>query len=527
MSIITYMEEIKELLKEVLPELAASLNGPATEAEIAQVESRLGLSFPDELRSLYLLHNGEESEGPGLFMGLRFLSLDELASEWQVWADLEADFGEESGHYSVPLGWIEERYINRGWLPISEDGGGNHLGVDMAPAPSGVTGQIINFGRDEETKYVIALTLGELLKFIRDTVKEGQFSINREEEWVFWNYGREGDEHFHDAVRALPLPLGRSALEAGHGGLEEDGAVGANLAEQLEQSLSANWLARIKEKSGSVAAFLKAKQLYFIKEGLTDAEPFSYCSEVRELVLSANEISDAAPLSGCTQLKVLYIGGNPIMDVSALSELAYLQELYLTGTSVVDISPLAKLPKLKKLAAENVPIVDFSPLAQCKSLRRLAVSNINGEQLRAICELEQLQELSIQGFADEAAKQHIGLLSKLKKLKSLELKQLELDDLAFAAAQFKLECLKLEHTSVVDMSAVSECRSLKELELNGCEQLGQLEVVAKSASLQQFAGSFAQFNVLKDLFAHKVDMSKMIGSMTDEEERIWLAYNRV
>lgn len=76
------------------------------------------------------------------------------------------------------------------------------------------------------------------------------------------------------------------------------------------------------------------------------------------------------------------------------------------------------------------------------------------------------------------------------------------------------------------MSAVAACKSLKELELNGCEQLGQLEAVAKSASLQQFAGSFAQFNVLKDLFVQKVDMSKMIGSMTNEEEEIWLAYNR-
>ncbi|SFF19824.1 Cell wall assembly regulator SMI1 [Paenibacillus algorifonticola] len=526
MSIITYMEEIKELLKEELPQLAASLNGPATEAEIAQVESRLGISLPDELRSLYLLHNGEESMGPGLFMGLRFLPLEELAAEWQVWADLEADFGEESGHYSVPLGWIEERYINRGWLPISEDGGGNHLGVDMAPASSGVTGQIINFGRDEETKYVIALTLGELLKFIRDTVKEGQFSVERDEEWVFWTYGREGNGHFLDAVRALPLPLGRSALEAGPGSLAEEGATGVNLAEQLEQSLDAGWLARIKEKSGSVAAFLKAKQLYFIRDGLTDAGPFAYCSEVRELVLSANEISDAAPLSGCTQLKVLYIGGNPIMDVSALSELAYLQELYLTGTGVIDISPLAKLPKLKKLVAENVPIVDYSSLSQSKSLRSLAVSNINGEQLRTICELEQLQELSIQGFADDETKQHIGLLSKLKKLKSLQLKQLELDDLTFAAALSKLEGLKLDDTSVADISAVAECESLKELELNGCERLGHLEAVAKSSSLQQFAGSFAQFNVLKELFVQKVDMSKMIGSMTKEEEEIWLAYNK-
>ncbi|MFJ9499072.1 SMI1/KNR4 family protein [Brevibacillus centrosporus] len=52
---------------------------------------------------------------------------------------------------------------NRYWLPISKDWGGNHLGLDLDPDEQGRMGQVINFGRDEEVKYVVALSL----RFIR------------------------------------------------------------------------------------------------------------------------------------------------------------------------------------------------------------------------------------------------------------------------------------------------------------------------------------------------------------------------
>ncbi|MGG3836957.1 SMI1/KNR4 family protein [Paenibacillus thiaminolyticus] len=62
--------------------MAASLNPPATEIGLREAEEELGFSLPAELRELYLLHNGESEDGPGLFFGLPFLSLDGMLTEW-------------------------------------------------------------------------------------------------------------------------------------------------------------------------------------------------------------------------------------------------------------------------------------------------------------------------------------------------------------------------------------------------------------------------------------------------------------
>lgn len=201
------LNEIIEHLKDTLPNLAAFLNPPATQEELRKAEEELGFSLPAELRELYLIHNGEREGGPGLFFGLPFLSVEEMMAEWKIWVGLEEEYAFMGEHDSVPARWIKERYINRYWLPISRDWGGNHLGIDMDPDEFGQAGQVINFGRDEEVKYVIARSVTDLLRFIRDTAKQGNFSIHQEEDSLYWSFGREDNLHFLDAIRKLDLPV--------------------------------------------------------------------------------------------------------------------------------------------------------------------------------------------------------------------------------------------------------------------------------------------------------------------------------
>lgn len=82
---------LKELEVELTNYFKPFLNAPATIEEIQYVESELGISFPDELRNLYLAHNGEDKSGPGLFFGLPFLSLDEVLDGWRIWKRIEDD----------------------------------------------------------------------------------------------------------------------------------------------------------------------------------------------------------------------------------------------------------------------------------------------------------------------------------------------------------------------------------------------------------------------------------------------------
>ncbi|MGO4543623.1 SMI1/KNR4 family protein [Paenibacillus sp. 2TAB23] len=514
MMIASYMKELLALLEEKFPSLTDSLNPPATPLELAEAEQRLGLTLPDDLRQLYLAFNGEKQMGAGLFFGLRFLSLDELEAEWQVWADLDADYGEEGNHYSIPTGWIKEKYINRGWLPIAEDGGGNHLGIDVDPDAEGISGQVINFGRDEEMKYVIAHRLADFLRFMCDTVKAGNYKVDNDEDYVYWMYGEQGVGHFFDAIRSFELPLYHS---------QEQADPSQTPLEAWEQSLSEDWRVRVNKKAASIEAFVKAKQLYLIREGITDAAPLSRCTEVRELVLTANDIGDIEPLRGCKQVKVLYLAGNPVSNIRPLASLQHLQFLNITKTNVVDLSPLEELPKLKELQLEGTAVRDYSPLSRMRALRILSVSGIEAEQLRALQHVKQLQELTIEGIEADALPE-LHTIGRLGRLKSLHLKNVSLPDVGFLKGCGALEHLKLEQVSVADFSAIAEIGSLRSLELQGSEQVGQLLAAARLPALSRFTGSYAQFDLLKNQFAQQVDFSSITGAMTDEQSELWHQY---
>lgn len=509
------LNEITERLRGDLPELAASFNPPATEIELRQAEEELGFSLPAELRELYLIHNGESEHGPGLFFGLPFLSLDGMLTEWRIWAELEEEYAWEGEHYSVPAAWIKERYIHRCWLPISKDWGGNHLGIDLDPDEQGRKGQVINFGRDEEVKYVIAHRLTHLLQFIRDTAKERNYTVHEEEDYRFWSYGRDSQIHFLDAIRSLDLPV----LEP----LRLD----SNAPDPLAWfgGLDDKWKARVVAACGSPEACVRAKRLRFIQEGLADIAPLARCTDVRELVLSVNEIRSIEAVSHCTQLKRLYLGKNPVSDLRPLQGLMHLQELFLAGTEVTDLSPLSVLPKLRALDVQQTAIRDWSPLKAVHSLRALEVSRPDGEQLRGLAELEQLAELTLSGLGS-IAEDDLAVLGQLVNLRVIQLEEVSLPNLEFLRNCRKLRTVKMTNPAVKDISILADLENLQSLELSGCPDIGKLEEIARSASLKKITASFPQFALLKDRFGRKIDFSTMTGSMTDEEEEIWYEYVR-
>lgn len=509
------IQEIIDLLRDKLPGLDESLNPPATKEELRKTGEVMGVTLPSELRDFYLLHNGEKSEGPGLFFGLRFLSLTEMLEEWRIWADLEEEYAEEGDHYSVPAKWIKERYINRYWVPISKDGGGNNLGIDLDPDENGVRGQVINFGRDEHVKYVIARNFNSLLEFIRDTIQKGEYSVQEDEEegFRYWSYGREEEVHFFDVLRKLELPV-----------LEPFGRVtGLDETEAWFSGLSQEWQERIQAIGDTPTDFLLAKRLFFIREGLTDIAPLAQCKELRELVLSGNEIRYVEALSGCQHLKQLYLVNNPVSDLQPLARLEQLQELNIAGTAVTDLTPLRSLAKLKKVDAGNTAIRDFSSLKPVRSLRVLKVSGPDREQLHSLAELTQLQELTLSGL-DQLNEDDLTILEQLVNLHKLELEGAHLPHLAFLQKYRYLKELSMKDSSVEDISALARLERLQVLELSNCPEIGNLEELAHSVSLKQVAASFQQFALLKNCFNRKIDFSKMIGRMTEEESAIWRDY---
>ncbi len=137
----------EEWLSEHWPAGLASLNPPATDEQIARLETALGCKLPDDYVSCLKIHNGQDTNVGGLFDGSEFLSTDEILAQWTVWKDL-LDGGEFAGINSNPASGVRNDWWHAGWIPFTHNGGGDHLCLDLAPAPAGNVGQVISMWHD-------------------------------------------------------------------------------------------------------------------------------------------------------------------------------------------------------------------------------------------------------------------------------------------------------------------------------------------------------------------------------------------
>lgn len=162
---------LRKLLEARYPGYAEILNPPATEAEIARLEAHFGVALPDAVREIYEDANGQSTRVPGVFVGMTMLPIEYIINEALEWASVDNDDFPPSGFSSAPPGAIQLMYTNPRWIPLFNTGGGNHVGLDFDPGPQGTPGQVINFGRDEDDKTVLAKSMEH---FLLDCIKRLQ-----------------------------------------------------------------------------------------------------------------------------------------------------------------------------------------------------------------------------------------------------------------------------------------------------------------------------------------------------------------
>lgn len=185
-----------------MPSLAETLNPGASEADIQAAESEMGVTFPDAMRALYLANDGDNEESAcGMILGFHFHSLADLQGEWRSeceYAD-DPDLNRESAFTSEPAGCIKRRYADKKWLPLCNDGGGNYIGIDLDPDVNGKIGQIINFGRDEHDKVVLAESLDAFFARLTRIIRSEDFFVGEfdGEEVVFFGADNEEDGCAH------------------------------------------------------------------------------------------------------------------------------------------------------------------------------------------------------------------------------------------------------------------------------------------------------------------------------------------
>lgn len=181
------------------------LNEPATEEVLLEAEQQLGFPFPEEIKELYRIHNGQNHRY-GIVFGLDFLSLTELCRKHKDWKELIDSEGPEGlaelGELctSTPPGAIKTVYANLRWIPLFYDGSGNAVGIDLDPGEQGSIGQIINFGRDEDNKLVLAPNLAAFIpRYLTALADEVEIEAEDDDDDIFFSL----DAHAIDIWKRL------------------------------------------------------------------------------------------------------------------------------------------------------------------------------------------------------------------------------------------------------------------------------------------------------------------------------------
>lgn len=150
-------DQIKERLAELKCLNEMKLRAGASSTAIRALQDHIDIELPESLKAFLSVHDGQD--GFGLFRGYQLLSTDGIRREWDNWRSIdEEEMNRECADFmaSAPEGFIKPMYTNRLWIPLTSDAGGNHFGLDYDPDHLGCVGQAIAFGRDEDTKRLLA-----------------------------------------------------------------------------------------------------------------------------------------------------------------------------------------------------------------------------------------------------------------------------------------------------------------------------------------------------------------------------------
>ncbi len=481
------LQEVKDALEKQYPGYNQLFNPPATDDEIKAYEQLIGKSLPDDYRALYLSHNGQqrfEKYGLAFFFSLPFLSIRESMEQWK---SLNQQLGDTSQadvkSHSVPADYIREQYIHPAWIPISKDSGGNFIGVDLDPDANGTYGQVINFGRDEDTKYVIAPGVNELLAYMLDLIQKNRLSILEQED-------DDADEEEDDDGNLLPLPkVYRFAM---------DGKIIWHFLDWLKV-LNLPGKPVLIESEKNYSQWLDSASQEW--KALTDANcssdfGFIHPAEIVIFYPRALPVPDLKYIHHFSNLREVILSGAPLTDISALESLPYLKTLFLSSSKVTELGALRNLRRLRALYLNNLVIEDFSPL-----------QNIPLIDLT-------LEKSSIKDLTP---------ISKIKTLRTLDLSSTLVDTGEPLTSLKNLRSLNISTTSMTDLSFLDQLDALQEISIYGLTPVSY-EPLFQRKTITRVTGSFAVLKELRKHWTHKVSYVVQ-GEMSSGEEEEWRSFH--
>lgn len=150
----------------------------ASEQDIRAFERTIGAKLPTDVRESYKRHNGSagvrllEVVGEG-----EWVTLNEATRHWKFFQKIKPDL-EAAGFLETPKGPMKKVHISPGWIPISDNSGGDHLCIDLDPAEGGTVGQLFSYWHEYGAWRIVAPSFTVFIERLLKHLAQGRYAIN-------------------------------------------------------------------------------------------------------------------------------------------------------------------------------------------------------------------------------------------------------------------------------------------------------------------------------------------------------------
>ena len=154
------------------------LNPPASDSEIEELTTVLGVDLPKDFISALKLHNGQKGEAAWLFDSQEFLSTHRIIEEFNTWKNLLNT--ELQGKVSRPDDGVKSDWWNINWIPFTSDGCGDHYCLDLSPSQRGMKGQVITLWYESAEREIVASSFTQWFEEYNSQLNSGELFYSEE-----------------------------------------------------------------------------------------------------------------------------------------------------------------------------------------------------------------------------------------------------------------------------------------------------------------------------------------------------------
>lgn len=178
-------DEFKQWLSSNYTDGLKDLNPPASDAEIEELATVIGVDLPEDFIDVLKIHNGQKGEAAWLFDSQEFLSTHRIIEEYNKWKDLLEN--ELQGKISVPDDGVKNDWWNKQWIPFTSDGCGDHYCFDLSPSATGTSGQVITLWHELSPREIVAKSFAQWFNEYIGELNSGELFYSKEYNSIVYN----------------------------------------------------------------------------------------------------------------------------------------------------------------------------------------------------------------------------------------------------------------------------------------------------------------------------------------------------